>query len=319
MRACKLRGDELRYLVRGTVKGSIEKYLRVIYALNFDNVSNATNTTSHMTCLACHSAADKEVFLRQVAGLKEQLAEVDIEAFERMRRALGDMAKELASNNDKMGAFNMVKEQLDAMEREQAEMQKKLEESLLQIRETERLRAEAVAEAKRARREIEEKEILIKELEEKTRKQEEENNRLNDELTRANEKNARIQQLLDESRKNEAFLKQKISAMEQEHADNMEQEQSAQEELQNQIEVTREKMRAAKKERDKADKQLEDYKANAESGSAELVATKVGIAEEKVRRGESRSDELRKRVLVKSTNGANTHVRNFFATNFLDF
>ena len=71
--------------------------------------------------------------------------------------------------------------------------------------------------------------------------------------------------------------------MEQEHTDAMETEQQNQEELQNQIEAMREKLRAAKKERDKADKQLEDYKANAESGSAELVATKVGIAEEKAK------------------------------------
>ena len=63
----------------------------------------------------------------------------------------------------------------------------------------------------------------------------------------------------------------------------METEQQSQEELQNQIEAIREKLRAAKKERDKADKQLDDYKANAESGSSELVATKVGIAEEKAK------------------------------------
>ena len=101
------------------------------------------------------SAADKEVFLRQIRRLKEQLAEVDVESFERIRRALSDMAKELASNNDKMGAFNMLKDQMDAMGKEQEEMHEKLEESLMLIRETERLRAEA----ERARKEIEEKEV----------------------------------------------------------------------------------------------------------------------------------------------------------------
>ncbi|GMH47176.1 hypothetical protein TrVE_jg3062 [Triparma verrucosa] len=229
------------------------------------------------------SAADKEVFLRQIAQLKAQLAEVDLESFERMRKALAEMAKEMATNNDKMSAYNMLKDQMDEMSREQDELRKRMEDSVIQIREMERLRAEAVQEMEAAKRRIAEMDEMLKKHEEENARHEKENARLNEELRLAAEKNARIQQLLDESRKNEAYLKQKISAMEAEFNDNMEREQQNQEELQNQIEAMRDKMRAAKKEADKSVKQLKEYKENSESGTAELVATKLSIAEEKAK------------------------------------
>ena len=50
-----------------------------------------------------------------------------------------------------------------------------------------------------------------------------------EEIQRFKDKNARMQQLLDESRKNEAYLKQKLSSIVSENTEAMEGEQEAQE------------------------------------------------------------------------------------------
>ena len=195
------------------------------------------------------SSADREVFLRQISDLKEELDSVDYESFERMRRALIDMQKEFAANEEKLAGLNQLQQELDDMMKEAEQLREKLEEAEVEKRELERLRAEAVAEKEAAFREIDDQARLLKEEKERTAKLEGMHTDVSDELKRAREKNERIQKLLDESRKNEAYMKQRISSMEQEHGEVMEAEQQRQEDLVNQVRPSEERRAGGAKRR----------------------------------------------------------------------
>ena len=206
------------------------------------------------------SSADREVFLRQISDLKDELASVDYESFERMRKNLIEMQKEFAANEERLAGLHQLQKELDDMTKEAELLKDKLEEAEVEKRELERLRAEAVAEKEAAFKEIDEQSRLLKEEREKTAKLEGMHTDVSDELRRAHEKNERIQKLLDESRKNEAYMKQQISIMEQDNAEAMEAEQQRQEDLVNQVETLRNESRAAKKKEARAMKDLEEVK-----------------------------------------------------------
>jgi hypothetical protein len=205
-------------------------------------------------------SADREVFLRQINDLKDELASVDYESFERMRKNLIEMQKEFAANEERLAGLDQLQKELDDMTKEAELLKDKLEEAEVEKRELERLRAEAVAEKDAAFKEVDEYSRLLKEEKGKTAKLEGMHMDVSDELKRAHEKNARIQKLLDESRKNEAYMKQQISIMEQDNAEAMEAEQQRQEDLVNQVETLRNESRAAKKKEARAMKDLEEVK-----------------------------------------------------------
>ena len=214
--------------------------------------------------LAERSSADREVFLRQITSLKGELAAVDYESFEKIRKSLLENQKELAANRAKMAGYNLLKEKLDCLVKEAEDLKAKVEANAIEMKELERLRILADEEKEAALKEVEEQNMLLQQEREERAKLEESSRNISEELQRAHEKNERMQQLLDESRKNEAYLKQKISAADLEHADTMESEQAQQEELRNQVESIRSELRAAKKNAEKAKKNLDELKADAE-------------------------------------------------------
>ncbi len=241
--------------------------------------------------------ADKEVFMRQISELRTSLAQVDVNSFEKMRKALMEMRKEMEGNEGKLSTFNALKSQLDELAERSSTMQQQLEDNAVQMRELERLKQEAEEEKEALARQVEEKDNLLSEAAKDKDGLSTQVDNLNEELNRAREKNQRIQQLLDESRKNEAYLKQKISAMEQEQAEVLEAEQQAQQELDTKLEETRNELRAKKKECDKLKKQLEQVIKDNEEGGAKMIEEKVKESQEKMQREyESVIEGLRKEL-----------------------
>jgi hypothetical protein len=53
--------------------------------------------------------ADREVFLRQIDNLQAQLALVDSNSVEKLRKSLQEMQKEMMSNEEKLAAYDSMK------------------------------------------------------------------------------------------------------------------------------------------------------------------------------------------------------------------
>ena len=103
-----------------------------------------------------------------------------------------------------------------------------------------------------------------------------------EEIQRFKDKNARMQQLLDESRKNEAYLKQKLSSIVSENTEAMEGEQEAQEAIGGKLEEARIELREKKKEVDKLQKMHDEYVTRTENEHSGQLSDKIIEVEERL-------------------------------------
>ena len=241
--------------------------------------------------------------MRQISQLQQKLGLVDAHSIDKMRKALNDMQKELSGNADKLSAYNKIKTQLDDLEASNELLTNQIADSNIQMRELERLTKESEETQQSLHKQVEERDALLVEAEATHKGLESQNGNLTEELDRSHEKALRVQQLLDESRKNEAFLKTKISSIETEAADNMETEQHAQGELEKKLEDVRGELRGKKKEVDKLSKELAKQKKEAEEGGKKQIEDAINESKNKMQKEyETTITELRNNLKERTDN-----------------
>jgi len=219
----------------------------------------ANKDRSRYEILKAKSEEDRGVFLEQIGKLREQLSRVDVESFEQMKKDMKELESEFGMAIQKLGSFEELKKTFAETEKSRKEMEQRLQDGEVTLRELEQMRIQAIREKQLAEDMVKERDSEIASMTESLTTQSAANDNLQDELNRANGKNQRMQQLLDESRKNEAYLKQKISSIDAENREAMEGEAHAQEAINDKLEETRIEIRKCNKERDRLKKEHEDY------------------------------------------------------------
>ena len=112
-------------------------------------------------------------------------------------------------------------------------------------------------------------------------------------LKYANEKNKRMQELLDESRQVEAKTKQELGDLQVEYAEAMQREEAAQEEIRGQFEKAREQARKAIGEAKKMREKLEEtLKAQADALKAARIEVEERLTKEHSEAMAEQSEEL---------------------------
>ena len=234
--------------------------------------------------LRVKSAQERDVFLQQIANLREDLAAVDVRIFEDMRKRLRDMEQEMANAGEKLDSYDTIKAKMLQLAVDAEQMKATLDANHITMRELERQRAEEQAEKEAALALVREKEAEIERHTNDNDGLTKNVSKLEEELARAKEKNERMQQMLDESRKNEAYMKQKISLMESENKDAMEREQQNQEQLENKQEEMRNELRATKKGFEQLKAKYDAAMADSATGTEAAIKASVSEATDKMQK-----------------------------------